>query len=311
MLKVIFLLILGLSLLVVASRLLITCSSNIAKSLNVSDFVIGLTIVAIGTSLPELFICFTSAWEGHFDISFGNIIGSNIFNIFLILGISAFFKPILFDNHTKKYDIPLGIIFSILTWAFALTNNIITRLEALIMLTMFGIYMIYTLSSLHIDKKMFKNKKLSLLELFIYFLLILISVFLLKLGSDLVVDNAINIAILMRIREDIIGLSVIAIGTGLPEIVTTIVSLIKGKENIAIGNMIGSVTINTLLILGLSGLINPLVYDYAFNLNFLIAILGPILLWLFAYIKPFNKMTRNNGIVFLIIYLIYLVSILS
>lgn len=304
-------LIIGFILLIGGSRLLIYNSSNIAKRMHISEFIIGLTIVSVGTSLPELFIGIESALESHHDIIIGNIIGSNICNILLILGLAALIKPIKFDKYTKLYEIPMCIFFTSLVFIFGLTGNTINRIESFILLMCFVLFIVYTIHIVKQEKSnspIVKNKE-SIIKLVIDLLLIIISIVFLKIGGDMVVNNTVKIANYLMVSEEIISLTLIALGTSLPELVTTITSLIKGKSSIAIGNIIGSVIINTLLIIGVSSIINPLIYNIDFNLDFIISILSIILLLLYSYIKPKDNMTRNNGIISILLFIAYVIII--
>lgn len=310
----IFLIIIGFVLLIKGADFLVEGSSSIAKKFHIPEIIIGLTIVSIGTSMPELFVSVTSALEGHSDMSMGNVIGSNIANLLLILGLSTVIRPIKFQRETRLIEIPMCLILTVIFMIFCNTGTGISKAEAIILLILFIIFIIYTIimgkKGEAFDKDdtivelQTEGKQVSMLKSIIFIVLGIVG---LKIGGDLTVDNALVVARQFNISEKIISLTILAVGTSLPELVTSVTAAIKGNSDIAIGNIIGSNIFNMLLIIGASALINPILYNVSYNLEMGILIAGILLLSLFPIIPPKNKMTRSNGVVYLITYIIYMV----
>ena len=308
--------IMGLVLLIKGADLLVDGSSSIAKRLHIPEVIIGLTIVSIGTSMPELFVSVTSAIEGYEDISVGNVIGSNLCNLLLILGISTVIRSIKFKRETRLIEIPLTLVVTILMFAMCNIGHDITRQEGIILIIWFALFILYTIymarKGEHFDTEetvveiKAQEKTNSTIK---SLLSIVIGIIALKFGGDFVVDNAVIVARALNISEKVISLTIIAIGTSLPELVTSVTAAIKGDSDIAIGNILGSNIFNILLILGLSATISPITYSTSYNNQILVLIISTILLALFPFIGKKNEMTRINGIAFLIIYGIYMVGL--
>ena len=314
MLLSIFLIIIGFVLLIKGADFLVEGSSNIAKKFHIPEIIIGLTIVSIGTSMPELFVSVTSALEGYSDMSMGNVIGSNIANLLLILGLSTVIRPIKFQRETRLIEIPMCLILTVIFMIFCNTGTGISKAEAIILLLLFIIFILYTIimgkKGEAFDKDdtivelQTEGKQLSMLKSIIFIVLGIIG---LKVGGDLTVDNALVVARHFNISEKIISLTILAVGTSLPELVTSVTAAIKGNSDIAIGNIIGSNIFNMLLIIGASALINPILYNVSYNLEMGILIAGILLLSLFPIIPPKNQMNRSIGVVYLLTYIIYMV----
>ena len=310
----IFLIIIGFALLVKGADFLVEGSSSIAKKFHIPEIIIGLTIVSIGTSMPELFVSLTSALEGHSDMSMGNVIGSNIANLLLILGLSTVIRPIKFQKETRLIEMPMCLILTIIFMIFCNTVEGISKIEAIILLILFILFIVYTIimgkKGEQFDKEgtiielQTEDNKISVLKSIIFIILGIIG---LKVGGDLTVDNALIVARHFNISEKIISLTILAIGTSLPELVTSVTAAIKGNSDIAIGNIIGSNIFNMLLIIGVSAFINPILYNTSYNLEMVILILGILLLSLFPIIPPKNQMNRLNGLIYLIMYVVYMV----
>lgn len=304
------LIIIGIALLIKGADLLVNSSSKIAKKFHISEIIIGLTIVSIGTSMPELFVSFTSATNNHSDISIGNVIGSNIANLLLILGISSAIKSIPFKKETSFYEIPMCLFFTLIFLFFSNTSNIIDRNESIVLIILFLFFIAYTIlmARREIPKNTTKdeNKNEAILINIIYLIFGIIA---LKFGSNLAVENAVIIANYFNISEKIIGITILAIGTSLPELFTSVSAAIKGKTDIAIGNIIGSNIFNMLLIIGVSAFLNPIEYNISYNYDFMLLIISTVLLSIFPFIPPKNEMSKMNGLVYLIIYIIYMGSL--
>ena len=305
----VILIIIGFVLLIVGADVLVDGSSGIAKKFHIPEIIIGLTIVSIGTSMPELFVSITSALDGYSDMAIGNIIGSNLCNLLLILGLSATIKPVLFQKETRLYEIPMCVLVTIVLMYFCNSQGGISRLEAVILLVLFCAFIGYTIymgrkeSKKEIVEIQTEEKKNSILKNIVF---VLLGIFSLKFGGDLVVDNAVNVARYFNWSEKLISLTILAIGTSLPELVTSVTAAVKGNSDIAIGNIIGSNIFNILLIIGVSAFITPITYNFSYNFDFSVLILSSIILAIFPFIPPKDKMSRFNGIIYLIIYIVYL-----
>ena len=311
------LIILGFVLLIKGADFLVEGASNIAKKFHIPEIIIGLTIVSIGTSMPELFVSITSALDGYPDMAIGNIIGSNIANLLLILGMSAIIKSIKFKKETRLIEIPMCLGISLIFVLLCNMGQDITRLDAGILIALFVLFILYTIimakkgnefdreddEPLENDKT--KTSKSSIKDLFF----VVLGIVLLKIGGDLTVDNAVNVAKHFNLTEKLISVTILAVGTSLPELVTSVSAAIKGKSDIAIGNILGSNIFNMLLIIGTSAMIKPIVYNTSYNLDMLFLIGATIVLSLFPIIPPKNKMSRMNGIVYVLIYVGYLITL--
>lgn len=305
----IMLIIVGFILLIKGADFLVEGSKNIAKKLKISEMVIGLTVVSIGTSMPELFVSVTSALNGSSDIALGNVIGSNLCNLLLILGISAIIRPIIFKKQTKTFDIPFCIFVTAIFIVLCNINNNLSFIDGIILAFFFLCFLIYTIilgkkQSVLIKQQQEDLKKINVLPNVIFIILGIVG---LKFGGDFVVDNSIEIANALNISEKIISLTIVAIGTSLPELITSITAAIKGSSDIAIGNIIGSNIFNILLIAGLSSIIKPMNFDTTYNIQLIILMISTVVLSIFPYTDKKDEMTRSNGITYIMIYALYMV----
>ena len=313
MLLNILLIIIGFILLIKGADFLVSGSSKIAKKFHIPEIIIGLTIVSIGTSMPELFVSITSAVEGYSDLALGNVIGSNICNLLLILGLSSVIRPIKFQKETRIIELPLSLLLTIIFWIICFSNNFISKAEGILLLVLFLGFIIYTIyMGLHGDKSEKKSQEVLKEEKGKFFIFknivyIIIGIIALKYGGDFVVDNSVEIAELFNISDAIISLTILAIGTSLPELVTSVTAAIKGNSDIAIGNIIGSNIFNMLMIIGVSASIKPITYNPSYNIQMIILLIAIVFLALFPFIKPKNEMSRGNGIVYIITYIVYMV----
>lgn len=310
MIRPIFLIILGFALLIKGADFLVKGASDLAKKFHIPEIIIGLTIVSIGTSLPELFISLTSAINGYSDMSIGNVIGSNICNLLLILGFSALITPVLFQKQTKLIEIPLSFLLTIIFMVICNTNGGISRVEAGVLLALFIMFILYTL---FMAKKERIEEKESTANTSIAksMINIIIGIIALKFGGDFTVNNAVIIAKNLNISEQIISLTVLAIGTSLPELVTSVIAAIKGNSDIAIGNIMGSNIFNMLLIIGVSSLIKPITYNYLYNVYIIVFLVAIFMLSIFSIVPPKDKMNRGNGIIYLMMYIAYLAKLFN
>lgn len=310
--QILFILI-GFTLLIKGADFLVDGSNAIAKKLHISEIVIGLTIVSIGTSMPELFVSTTSAIEGYSDISIGNIIGSNICNLLLILGLSALIRPLEFQNQTKLIENPMSIFLTLFFLIICNINQDINRYEGLILIGLFCLFLTYTIIMAKRNQQdvilQFSDEKSKKISIFKNTMFILLGIILLKLGSELVVENAKRIAITLSVSEKVIGLTIVAIGTSLPELVTSVTAAIKRDSDIAIGNIVGSNIFNMLLIVGVSAVINPISYNITYNSQMLILFIGMAMITFFPFVKPKNKLSRFEGLLFVLLYIFYTIKL--
>lgn len=304
----------GFVFLVVGANLLIKGSSNIAKKFHIPEILLGLTIVALGTSMPELFITISSARQNSYDLIIGNAIGSNFCNLLLILGLMSIIRPIKIDKDAKKIHLPLAIFatFFIFILSFLFTTfNIIIGIILIILFFAYFSYPIFIeiediIKSYQENKNGKDNQKINI---FTSFLFIIIGIVLLKYGGDFVVDYSTNIAQMFNVSERIIGLTIVAIGTALPELVTSIIATIKKDTDLAVGNLVGSCILNLFLIIGIGSIITPLTFSSEFNENLILLSFSTFLLWIFNYIGKNSTITRFKGAILLLLFAIYFIRI--
>ncbi|AWX44484.1 putative membrane protein [Flagellimonas maritima] len=302
------LIIVGFLSLIFGANWLVDGASSLAKKNNVSDLVIGLTIVAFGTSAPELVVNSVASFNGLSDIVLGNIIGSNSFNLFIILGIAGLIYPITVQSSTAWKEIPISLIVAILLFVFGNDfffnqNPKISRVDGLVLLAGFICFIYYVFRQLKQEKTDIINyEHKSNLKIWT---LVLFGVAGLIIGGKLVVDNSINIATQLGISQKVIGLTIIAAGTSLPELVTSIVAALRKNSDIAIGNVIGSNIFNILLILSISSLLNPIEYNTNFNQDLLILIGGTVFLVIAMFTGKRKKLDRWEALILLSFYLIF------
>ena len=304
----VILVILGFFLLIKGADFLVTGASNIAKKLRIPEIVIGLTIVSIGTSMPELVVSVTSAIKGYQDITIGNVIGSNLANLLLILGLSSFISPVNIKKSTQDFEIPICLLATLIFAVMCVWKNGITRVEALFLMVLFVLFIGYTIYLTHKSHKIENNTNVetSNEKLGKSVLLVLLGIVALKIGGDFTVNNATNIARILGLSEKIISITILAIGTSLPELVTSVIAAIKGRSDIAVGNIIGSNIFNVLLIVGTSALVKPIVYNNVYNIDIIILLFSTLLLAFFPLFPPKDKMGRGEGILYMFIYTLYM-----
>ena len=305
----IILLIVGLLLLVKGADWLVDGASVLAKKKNVSDLAIGLTIVAFGTSAPELVVNAVAASGNYPDIVFGNIIGSNNFNLFVILGLSGLIIPLSVQSSTVWKEIPFSLFAAIIL--FFLANNYflteskeVSIWDAGILLVFFAAFLYYVATQLKsepsidsVEIKDYSTQKI--------WGLIVIGLVGLVGGGKLVVDNAVSMAQSLGVSEKIIGLTIVAAGTSLPELATSVVAAMKKNADIAIGNIVGSNIFNIFLILGVSGIIRPLEFNTSFNTDLYLLAGGTIFLFIAMFTGKRHKLDRWEAFVLLATYLLY------
>lgn len=304
----VLLFVLGFVLLIKSANWLIDGASSLAHKFSISDMAIGLSVVAFGTSAPELIVNILSSVRGHDDMCFGNVIGSNIFNILVVLGITGIVTPLTMKLATVKKEIPFVMITSLLVFGmvnnFGFSGSLLSRLDGLILITIFVLFMIYIFG-------MSKERVLEGIEIKDYsgiksLWLIMIGMFGLFLGGNMVVGNAVNIATILNTSEKFVALTMVALGTSLPELVTSMVAITKKRADLAIGNVVGSNLFNLLLVLGVTSVVKPIFYSSAINIDFIFMIFISALLFLFMFTGKKRKLDRAEAILFTLLYMIYL-----
>lgn len=313
MLENILLIIAGFFLLIKGADILVEGSCAVAKKFHIPEIIVGLTIVSIGTSMPELMVSVTSAMDNLPDVALGNVVGSNICNLLLILGLSAVIRPIEFKKETKLVEIPMTLV--IIFTLFILGNNgdvdkFITRPEGFILVILFICFLAYTIFMAkfgndfdEVEEQKEDSKPMSILKSIVF---IVAGIVALKFGGDFVVDSSVAIAKAIGISEKVISLTIIAIGTSLPELMTSVTAAIKNDSDISIGNVVGSNIFNILLILGLSAAISPVHYAVSYNIDMMVMFVSTAILMIFPFIGKKNTMTRSNGIIYLLSYGVYM-----
>ncbi len=316
MIAAIFLIIAGFALLIGGADLLVRGASSLAIRMQVPEIVIGLTVVAFGTSTPELVVNLVSALKGSTGIAFGNVIGSNIFNILGILGISALIWPLDVKKATTWNEIPFALLTSFVllilandNWFLSGAHNLLTRGDGLILLGFFAIFLVYThkLSKQGSDSE--SSSKLYPLLPSLGFIIAGLAG--LVIGGNMVVGSAVKLARLIGLSEAVIGLTIVAIGTSLPELSTSIVAALKKKPDIAVGNVIGSNIFNLLFIMGITTQIDSLPYEAAFNPGQYLMIGATILLFIMMFNPRRHRLDRWEGGILVTIYLGYTIYQLS
>jgi len=311
----ILLIIIGFILLIKGADFLVDGASDIAKKFHISEIIIGLTIVSIGTSMPELVVSVSSSIKGLSDIAIGNVIGSNISNLLLILGVCAMIKNLKYQKQTKFIENPISIFTTILFFLLCINSKdyTITRIEGVILLIFclafigYNVYMAIKGEEKNNIINKIATRKISIPKSMFF---IAIGIIALKYGGDFVVNNASEIASKIGISDKLISLTIVAVGTSLPELITSITATIKGDTDMAIGNILGSQIFNILLIIGLSAVVNPLSYSVSYNKEMILLLCGTILMFAYPFIGKKNYMTRNNGIIFAVTYAIYTIFLI-
>lgn len=301
------LLVIGFAMLIKGADWFVEGASKIADKLGIPQLVIGLTIVAMGTSAPETAVSISAALKGSADIAVGNVVGSNIMNILVILGITSIIIPLSVQKSTVKYEIPFMIIITVIFAVLGLTDNEIFRGDGLILLGLFIIYLAYLFRMAKKGQAVTEEveedgKQDSVLKMIV---LIVIGVVLIVLGSNVSVDAAKTLATIFGMDEKLIGLTIVALGTSLPELVTSVTAGLKGKADIAIGNIVGSNIFNILFVIGVSAMITPVTYQAAFLFDSIVCVAAAVLLFVCVLNKD-NKLKRWSGITMLVGYAAYL-----
>ncbi|PIT86437.1 MAG: sodium:proton exchanger [Candidatus Magasanikbacteria bacterium CG10_big_fil_rev_8_21_14_0_10_43_6] len=305
------LLIIGLVLLIAGAEYLVRGASSMARKWGISSIVIGLTIVAFGTSAPEMVVNILSSVKGATGLAVGNVVGSNLANILLILGIGATVKTLKVKEGTTYKEIPFALLAIAMvavlgndTFFDGIPFNGLGRIDGIIFLAFFIIFLYYTYG---ISKVEGEHEEVSTYPTSTAVSMFILGLAGLIIGGKLIVDSAITIAIAAGLSEALIGLTIIAVGTSLPELATTIVALRKGHTDLAIGNAIGSNIFNVFWVLGLSAIIRPLPFDTNGNIDVLFTTFATLVLFISMFIRKKHTLGRHEGIFFILLYVGYIV----
>lgn len=305
----------GFFILIKGADLLVDGSSSVAKKLKIPTLVIGLTIVAFGTSTPELIVNVAASLQGSADIAIGNIIGSNIANILLVLGIAATIHPIKISRGTAWKEIPFNLLA--VTVLAIMANDVLidgklfselSKIDGLILLSFFIIFIYYTFGISKVEGERENIEEYKLSTSFLYILSGLIG---LAFGGKWIVDGGIFIAKNWGVSEGLIGLSLVALGTSLPELATTAVAAYKKRSDLAIGNIVGSNIFNVLMVLGISSTIKPINFSSEINFDILLLFLVTLLLFAFIFLGKARKIEKWQGGMFLLSYAVYILFIVA
>lgn len=310
------LLIVGFVVLIYGANLLVDSASALAKKLNVPNLVIGLTIVAFGTSSPELSVNVIAALNENSAISLGNVIGSNILNILVILGLSSVLYPIRVKSSTTWIEIPLCFLSALLVLVTAndilidgSEGSVISRTDGIIFIFFFIIFLVYNFQLIknNTSEEVLETKNYTISKSIIF---MIAGLALLVVGGKLIVDSATNIARLIGLSERIIALTIVSFGTSLPELATSLISAKKKNVDLAIGNIVGSNIFNVFFILGISAIIYPVEIQPNDQIDLLTNVITSLLLFAIIFIGKGRKIQRGEGILFLVLYLLYITGII-
>lgn len=315
---VVSLILVGFIFLIFGANTLVNNASALAKKNKISDLIIGLTIVALGTSAPELIVNLIASWQGHGNLVVANILGSNNFNLFIILGLGALIYPLTVQTSTLSFEIPFSFVAALVLLCLGIWNSsssdlmLFTRIEGLILLLGFLSFLYYIFKTIKQDQasntisepqNYHSNQRL--------ILMILVGLLGLVLGGKFVVDYSIILARQLGLSERLIGLTILAIGTSLPELTTSLVAIAKKENDIAVGNVIGSNIFNILLILGFSALIRPVTYNSMFNIDVFILLGGTAFLYIAMFTGKKRKLDRWEAAILLVFYLCYMTYLIT
>lgn len=312
------LLFLGFAILIKGADFLVNGASSIAKKNGISNLAIGLTVVAFGTSLPELIVSLFAAIDGKNDASFGNVIGSNVFNLLFILGVSGLIYPLVVQRNTVKYEVPLsllaaGILFVLINdkMLWGSDNDTLSRVDSFILLIFFGLFLFYIYKTMTSSSEIDEGEPIKLYSNVASVLMIIAGLAALIGGGKLVVDNAIDIAHHFGLSERFIGLTILAAGTSLPELATSAVAAYRRNTDIAIGNVVGSNIFNIFFILGITGTVSPIPYNSIMNMDIYILGASTVLLMIFMFTLNTRKLDRWEAAIMLVLYVAYTMYLLG
>jgi cation:H+ antiporter len=306
------LLLVGFAILIKGADFLVSGASSLAKKFNISNIAIGLTVVSFGTSAPELLVSVTSSLKGYNSAAFGNVIGSNNFNLLFILGVAGVIYPLVVLRNTVRYEVPLSLMAIVVLYILVndtslrgAETNQLSRLDAFILLGFFSLFMFYVYRTLSHTTDLDQDDSIKRYSTPVSIGLALLGLAMLLGGGTLAVDNAIAIAKIYGLSDKLIGLTILAVGTSLPELATSAVAAYKKNTDIAIGNVIGSNIFNILFILGITGVIRPLSFDSALNFDIYVFGIATMVLMIFMFTLNTRKLDRWEAFLLFISYIAY------
>ncbi len=307
--KAVFFLIAGFILLIKGADFFVDGSSSVAKRFRIPSMIIGLTIVAMGTSLPECAVSITASISNNNTLAVSNAVGSNIFNLMVVCGACALFAPLSVNIKTLKKEFPFSVACALILLVMGYIGTALGRIDGIILIAIFSAYLIWMIMS---AKKARQNsldndEDYEILPIWKCLLFIIGGAAAIKFGGDFVVDGATVVAKSLGLSQTLIGLTVVALGTSLPELVTSIVAARKNEVDMAVGNVIGSNIFNILLVLGIASAISPIAFITENMIDIIILIVFSILVWLFAWTK--KEIRRTEGIIMLLAYLGFMIYI--
>ncbi len=320
----IVLLLVGFVVLIKGADFLVSGASSVAKKYGISNLAIGLTVVAFGTSMPELIVSLVSAMNGKNDASFGNVIGSNNFNLLLILGVAGLIYPLVVQRNTVKYEVPMsllavGVLFlcvnDFMIWGdTAVTapyGGVLSRLDSIILLVFFFGFLFYIYRTMKNAPDIDEGESIKIYTTPISVAMAIGGLVMLIVGGQLVVDNAIEIANYYGLSQRLIGLTILAAGTSLPELATSCVAAYRKNTDIAIGNVVGSNIFNIFFILGVTGVIHPIPYNSSLNFDVYVLLGATVLLMIFMFTLNTRKLDRWEAFIMLMAYVTYTVYLIG
>ena len=309
------LLMIGFILLVKGADTFVMGSSSIAKILKVPTLIIGLTIVAFGTSAPEAAVSISAAIKGNNDMAIANVVGSNIFNLLAVVGVASIINPIKVQKSTIIKEFPFALLASVVLVILAhdikfqgYNENMLTRADGLILLSLFGIFMYYLIEIAITSKEIEQEEEIKQMSISKSVIYSLIGVSAIIFGGQIVVNSATNIALKWGMSQNLVGLTIVAIGTSLPEFVTSVIAAKKGQSDIAIGNVVGSNIFNILLVLGTSSFIDNILVQPVVFIDMILMIFFTIITYVLASTK--KQVNKLEGIVLVLIYICYMIYII-
>jgi cation:H+ antiporter len=314
----------GFAILIKGADFLVNGASSAAKKRGISNLAIGLTVVAFGTSMPELIVSLLAAIDGKNDASFGNVIGSNNFNLLFILGIAGIIYPLVVQRNTVKYEVPMSLLAAVVL--FVLVNDTmlfgstefngkyggsLNRWDAVVLLVFFLLFLFYIYRTMRTTADLEEGEPIKIYSMPMSIGMVLVGLAMLIWGGTLVVDNAIKIAKEYDVSDKLIGLTILAAGTSLPELATSCVAAYKKNTDIAIGNVVGSNIFNIFFILGITGLVSPMPYSIEMNLDLQVLMASTVLLMVFMFTLNTRKLDRWEAVLMLLAYIAYTSYLIS
>lgn len=303
----ILLLVVGFVLLIKGADFFVEGSSSVAKMLKVPSIIIGLTIVAMGTSLPECAVSITASMTDNNALAVSNAVGSNIFNLMVVCGFCALFNPLVVSRNTLKKEFPFSMICAVLLLVCGYTAMELSRFDGLILLALFAVFLIWMVKSALSARANASGGEYEVLPVWKCIVFIIGGIVAIKFGGDFVVEGASAIAARAGLSQNLIGLTIVACGTSLPELVTSVVAAKKNELDMALGNVIGSNIFNILFVLGIAAGISPIAFIMENVIDIVILVVMSLIVWGFAWTR--QKLDRKEGLIMLVMYAVYLVYI--